>query len=149
MGAEVHVESGKSGVVPLRAGDPAAIGGHPLEARLGSGGMGTVFLARSASGRSVAVKLIHRHFAEDDEFRIPFRREVAAARRVSGAFTAAVVDADPEAEQPWMATAYIKGRTLAQHCAAEGPLSGAKLREPRHRTGGGAARHPPGRGRPP
>ncbi|MFD8299564.1 serine/threonine-protein kinase [Streptomyces bauhiniae] len=112
----------------LRAGDPAEIGGHPLQARLGSGGMGTVFLARTASGRPVAVKLIHRHFAEDDEFRIRFRQEVAAARRVSGAFTAAVVDADPEAEQPWMATAYIEGPTLAQHCATEGPLSGAKLR---------------------
>ncbi|MGW2210866.1 serine/threonine-protein kinase [Streptomyces sp. NPDC001781] len=112
----------------LRESDPAEIGGYPLEARLGSGGMGTVFLARTASGRPVAVKLIHRHFAEDDEFRIRFRQEVAAARRVSGAFTAAVVDADPEAEQPWMATAYIEGRTLAQHCAAEGPLSGARLR---------------------
>ncbi|MFJ8731275.1 serine/threonine-protein kinase [Streptomyces bauhiniae] len=112
----------------LREGDPAEIGGYPLEARLGSGGMGTVFLARTASGRPVAVKLIHRHFAEDDEFRTRFRQEVAAARRVSGAFTAAVVDADPEAGQPWMATAYIEGRTLAQHCAADGPLSGAKLR---------------------
>ncbi|MGW5333233.1 serine/threonine-protein kinase [Streptomyces bauhiniae] len=112
----------------LRESDPAEIGGYPLEARLGSGGMGTVFLARTASGRPVAVKLIHRHFAEDDEFRIRFRQEVAAARRVSGAFTAAVVDADPEAEQPWMATAYIEGHTLAQHCATEGPLSGAKLR---------------------
>ncbi|WP_130336420.1 serine/threonine-protein kinase [Streptomyces sp. BK022] len=112
----------------LRESDPAEIGGYPLRARLGSGGMGTVFLAHTASGRPVAVKLIHRHFAEDDEFRIRFRQEVAAARRVSGAFTAAVVDADPGAEQPWMATAYIEGRTLAQQCAAEGPLSGAKLR---------------------
>ncbi|MEW2134100.1 protein kinase domain-containing protein [Streptomyces sp. NPDC005435] len=112
----------------LREGDPAEIGGYPLEARLGSGGMGTVFLARTDSGRPVAIKLIHRQFAEDDEFRIRFRQEVAAARRVSGAFTAAVVDADSEAGQPWMATAYIEGRTLAQHCAAEGPLSGAELR---------------------
>ncbi|MGW8888643.1 protein kinase domain-containing protein [Streptomyces sp. NPDC055749] len=112
----------------LRGGDPAEIGGYPLEARLGSGGMGTVFLARTSSGRPVAIKLIHQQFAGDDEFRIRFRQEVAAARRVSGAFTAAVVDAAPEAEQPWMATTYIEGHTLAQRIAAEGPLDGAELR---------------------
>ncbi|MFE2940732.1 PQQ-binding-like beta-propeller repeat protein [Streptomyces sp. NPDC059255] len=112
----------------LRGGDPAEIGGYPLEARLGSGGMGTVFLARTSSGRPVAIKLIHQQFAGDDEFRIRFRQEVAAARRVSGAFTAAVVDAAPEAEQPWMATTYIEGPTLAQHIAADGPLNGAELR---------------------
>ncbi|MFE6162436.1 PQQ-binding-like beta-propeller repeat protein [Streptomyces sp. NPDC056486] len=112
----------------LRGGDPAEIGGYPLEARLGSGGMGTVFLARTASGRPVAIKLIHQQFAGDEEFRIRFRQEVAAARRVSGAFTAAVVDADPEAEYPWMATTYIEGRTLAQRIAETGPLTGPDLR---------------------
>ncbi|MFJ7200637.1 MULTISPECIES: serine/threonine-protein kinase [unclassified Streptomyces] len=112
----------------LRGGDPAEIGGYPLEARLGSGGMGTVFLARTSSGRPVAIKLIHQQFAGDDEFRIRFRQEVAAARRVSGAFTAAVVDAAPEAEQPWMATTYIEGQTLAQRIAAKGPLDGGELR---------------------
>ncbi|WP_030743843.1 serine/threonine-protein kinase [Streptomyces sp. NRRL F-5135] len=112
----------------LRGGDPAEIGGYRLEARLGSGGMGTVFLARTGSGRPVAIKLIHQQFAGDEEFRIRFRQEVAAARRVSGAFTAAVVDAAPEADQPWMATTYIEGRTLAQHIATEGPLNGAELR---------------------
>ncbi|WP_435604867.1 protein kinase domain-containing protein [Streptomyces sp. bgisy130] len=112
----------------LRAGDPAEIGGYPLEARLGSGGMGTVFLARTSSGRRIAIKLIHPQFAADDEFRIRFRQEVAAARQVSGAFTAAVVDAAPEAEQPWMATTYIQGHTLARRIATKGPLSGAELR---------------------
>jgi outer membrane protein assembly factor BamB len=114
--------------VSLRGGDPAEIGGYPLEGRLGSGGMGTVFLARTSSGRPVAIKLIHQQFAGDDEFRIRFRQEVAAARRVSGAFTAAVVDAAPEAEQPWMATTYIEGPTLAQRIAEQGPLDGAELR---------------------
>lgn len=112
----------------LRGGDPAEIGGYPLEARLGSGGMGTVFLGRTSSGRPVAIKLIHQQYAGDEEFRIRFRQEVAAARRVSGAFTAAVVDAAPEAEQPWMATTYIEGDTLAQHIAKKGPLDGAELR---------------------
>lgn len=90
--------------------------------------MGTVFLSRTSSGRPVAIKLIHQQFAGDEEFRIRFRQEVAAARRVSGAFTAAVVDAAPEAEQPWMATTYIEGHTLAQHIASNGPLNGAELR---------------------
>ncbi|MFE3515217.1 PQQ-binding-like beta-propeller repeat protein [Streptomyces sp. NPDC059166] len=112
----------------LRVGDPVEIGGYPLEARLGTGGMGTVFLARTDSGRPIAIKLIHQQFAADDEFRIRFRQEVAAARRVSGAFTAAVVDAAPEAGQPWMATAFIPGDTLAQRIAADGPLDGAELR---------------------
>ncbi|MET9767177.1 PQQ-binding-like beta-propeller repeat protein [Streptomyces sp. NPDC006415] len=112
----------------LRGGDPAEIGGYPLEERLGSGGMGTVFLARTSSGRPVAIKLIHQQFAGDDEFRIRFRQEVAAARRVSGAFTAAVVDAAPEAEQPWMATTYIEGPTLSQRITDQGPLNGAELR---------------------
>lgn len=112
----------------LRGGDPAEIGGYPLEERLGSGGMGTVFLARTSSGRPIAIKLIHQQFAGDDEFRIRFRQEVVAARRVSGAFTAAVVDAAPEAEQPWMATTYIEGPTLAQRIAEQGPLNGAELR---------------------
>lgn len=90
--------------------------------------MGTVFLGRTSSGRPVAIKLIHQQFAGDDEFRIRFRQEVAAARRVSGAFTAAVVDAATEAEQPWMATTYIEGHTLAQRIAMKGPLDGAELR---------------------
>ncbi|MFF2849877.1 PQQ-binding-like beta-propeller repeat protein [Streptomyces sp. NPDC058001] len=112
----------------LRGGDPESIGGYPLEKRLGAGGMGTVYLARTASGRPVAIKLIHRQFADDEEFRIRFRQEVSAARRVSGVFTAAVVDADPETDHPWMATAYISGPTLAQRIAEAGALTGAELR---------------------
>ncbi|GAA1729939.1 protein kinase domain-containing protein [Streptomyces yatensis] len=112
----------------LRAGDPESIGGYALERRLGRGGMGTVYLAQSQSGRRLALKVVHQQFADDDEFRVRFRQEVAAARRVSGAFTAAVVDADPHAVLPWMATSYVPGRTLAERVAADGPLRGAELR---------------------
>ncbi|MDI3418388.1 protein kinase domain-containing protein [Streptomyces luteolus] len=112
----------------LRSGDPETIGGYPLERRLGAGGMGIVYLARTASGRRVAIKLIHQQFADDEEFRTRFRQEVSAARRVSGAFTAAVVDADPEGAHPWMATAYIEGPTLSERITSGGPLGGGELR---------------------
>src|SRR3954447_7715249 len=91
------------------AEDMEYAGQSRLEARLGSGGMGVVHLARSASGRRLAVKVVHAGFAEAPESRARFRQEVAAARRVSGAFTAPVVDADPGGERPWMATLYIPG----------------------------------------
>ncbi|MFE3853014.1 PQQ-binding-like beta-propeller repeat protein [Streptomyces griseorubiginosus] len=105
-----------------------AIGGYTLVNRLGAGGMGVVYLARSDSGRQVAVKVVHTQYAQDEEFRTRFRQEVAAARRVSGAFTAPVVDADPDAQLPWMATLYVPGRTLDDIVARHGPLRGAPLR---------------------
>ncbi|MFF0011738.1 PQQ-binding-like beta-propeller repeat protein [Streptomyces sp. NPDC005374] len=105
-----------------------AIGGYTLIDRLGAGGMGVVYLARSDSGRRVAVKVVHTQYAQDEEFRTRFRQEVAAARRVSGAFTAPVVDADPDAELPWMATLYVPGRTLDDLVAAHGPLGAPELR---------------------
>ncbi|GAA2477190.1 endo alpha-1,4 polygalactosaminidase [Streptomyces longisporus] len=112
----------------LSLGDPESIGGYALVDRLGSGGMGIVYLGRSDSGRQVAVKVVHAPYAQDEEFRTRFRQEVAAARRVSGAFTAPVVDADPDAEQPWMATLYVPGRTLSDTVAKDGPLRGRELR---------------------
>ncbi|MFD7874385.1 serine/threonine-protein kinase [Streptomyces sp. NPDC059766] len=107
---------------------PEYAGHYPLEARLGSGGMGVVHLARSTSGLKLAVKVVHAQFAKDPEFRGRFRQEVAAARRVSGAFTASVVDADPEAGRPWMATLFIPGPTLSDHVKRNGPMEPAQLR---------------------
>lgn len=108
-----------------RAGFPEYAGQYRLESVLGSGGMGVVHLATSDSGLRLAVKVVHAEHAVDPEFRARFRQEVAAARRVSGAFTAPVVDADPDAERPWMATLFIDAPTLADR-VREKPLDGAE-----------------------
>ncbi|SED23127.1 serine/threonine protein kinase [Streptomyces sp. 2231.1] len=107
---------------------PEYAGHYRLESCLGSGGMGVVHLARSTSGMRLAVKVVHAEFARDPEFRGRFRQEVAAARRVSGAFTAPVVDADPEAERPWMATSFIPGPTLSDQVKRHGPMAPEQLR---------------------
>ncbi|MFE6170798.1 protein kinase [Streptomyces sp. NPDC056464] len=112
----------------LSTGDPETIGEYTLLGRLGAGGMGVVYLGVSASGRQVAVKLVHGSYAQEEEFRTRFRQEIAAARRVSGAFTAPVVDADPDADRPWMATLYVPGLSLAQVVRKDGPLSQRELR---------------------
>ncbi len=96
----------------LRADDPREAGPYALVARLGAGGMGAVYLGRSSGGRTVVVKMVRPDLALDGAFRDRFRHEVAAARRVSGAFTAPVVDADPDARTPWMATAFVVGVSL-------------------------------------
>jgi len=98
------------------------IGEFTVERRLGAGGMGVVYLARSAAGRQVALKVIRPEYADDPHFRARFRREVAAARKVSGAFTASVVDADPHGDPPWLATQYIVGESLAARVRTGGPL---------------------------
>ncbi|MEU8889125.1 serine/threonine-protein kinase [Streptomyces sp. NPDC048442] len=113
---------------PLEAGDPQNIGAYRLLGRLGSGGMGRVYLGRSAGGRTVAVKIVHPHFALDEEFRARFRREVEAARRVGGAWTAPVLDADPGAPVPWVATGYVAGPSLTQAVAEHGPLPDPSVR---------------------
>ncbi|MFI2739179.1 PQQ-binding-like beta-propeller repeat protein [Streptomyces sp. NPDC018711] len=107
---------------------PEYAGEYRLQACLGAGGMGVVHLATSPSGLRLAVKVVHGQYAEDPEFRARFRQEVAAARRVSGAFTAPVVDADPDAVRPWMATLYVPGPTLSDQVKRNGPLSPAELR---------------------
>lgn len=107
-------------VQALGAGDPERIGPYRVVARLGAGGMGRVYLARSKGGRAVAVKVVRPELAEDREFRQRFAREVAAARRVNGVFTAGVVDADAQADPPWLATAYVPGVSLDAAVARHG-----------------------------
>ncbi|GAA2415878.1 hypothetical protein GCM10010191_27820 [Actinomadura vinacea] len=114
---------------PLGPQDPRRIGPYKLLARLGAGGMGAVFLGRSAGGRTVAIKLVHAELSCDPEFRRRFRHEVQSAREVGGEFTARVLDADTEAETPWLATAYIAGPTLHEVVDdGYGPLPERSLR---------------------
>jgi eukaryotic-like serine/threonine-protein kinase len=112
----------------LRPGDPQRVGRYRLVKRLGVGGMGQVYLGQSPSGRPVAVKIIRAELADDADFRQRFREEVRAARRVGGMFTAPVVDADPDAPQPWMVTGFVGGPSLADAVAARGPLSVGAVR---------------------
>jgi hypothetical protein len=110
-------------VEPLRRWDPEQVGGYILIGRLGAGAMGQVYLGRSPAGRLVAVKTIKAELAEEPDFRNRFGQEVAAARRVSGAFTAAVVAADSEADVPWLATVYVPAPSLSRLVRTCGPIT--------------------------
>ncbi|MFE1174975.1 serine/threonine-protein kinase [Streptomyces sp. NPDC058773] len=113
---------------PLREQDPVRIGDYRLLGRLGEGGMGRVFLARSDRGRTVAVKLVRKELAGEEEFRARFRQEVRAAQQVGGEWTAPVLDADTEAENPWVATGYIAGPSLQRVVGGGTPLPERSVR---------------------
>ncbi|MFD7877745.1 serine/threonine-protein kinase [Streptomyces sp. NPDC059766] len=97
------------------------MGRYRIVARLGAGGMGRVYLAHSPGGRPVAVKVVRSELAESEDFRRRFAREITAARRVNGAFTAGVVDADPDGSPAWLATTYVPGVSLGDAVAGHGP----------------------------
>ena len=107
---------------PLSANDPRAVGEFQLRARLGAGGMGQVYLGFSPAGRAVAIKVVHPELARDREFRQRFGREIAAARAVSGMYTAPVVAAGLDDDLPWFATAYVPGPSLADVVERYGAL---------------------------
>ncbi|MFJ8952851.1 protein kinase [Streptomyces sp. NPDC102381] len=107
---------------PLRADDPRTVGGYRLAARLGAGGMGRVYLSHTRGGRPVALKVVRPELADDPAFRRRFAREIKAARRVRGAYTAELIDADAEAAPPWLATLYVPGPSLAAAVDRHGPL---------------------------
>ncbi|MFC8916203.1 serine/threonine-protein kinase [Streptomyces sp. NPDC057116] len=107
---------------PLEDDDPRSVAGYRLAARLGAGGMGKVYLSYTPGGRPVAIKVIRPDFAEDAEFRRRFAQEVKSAQRVQGLYTAPVIDADTDARQPWLATAYVPGPSLADAVQAHGRL---------------------------
>ncbi|WP_435974589.1 bifunctional serine/threonine-protein kinase/ABC transporter substrate-binding protein [Streptomyces sp. Qhu_M48] len=107
---------------PLRRADPSTIAGYRLLGRLGAGGMGVVFLARSGGGTLAAVKLIRAEHAADPGFRERFRREARAAERITGRWVVRVLGSDPEAREPWLATEYVPGPSLAEAIALHGAL---------------------------
>ncbi|MFF8938366.1 serine/threonine-protein kinase [Streptomyces paradoxus] len=107
---------------PLRGDDPPVVAGYRLAARLGAGGMGRVYLSHTQGGRPVAIKVVRPELADDPGFRRRFRREVEAARRVRGAYTAELIDADADGTPPWAATVYVPGPSLTEAVARRGPL---------------------------
>lgn len=113
---------------PLDSGDPDQIGRYRLTHRLGEGGMGRVYLGRTASGRKVVVKTIRAEHVMNSEFRARFAREVKMARRVGGFHTAQVVEANTEATEPWIASSYIQGPSLERLINSYGPLTEDSLR---------------------
>ncbi|MFE0800752.1 protein kinase [Streptomyces sp. NPDC058812] len=107
---------------PLQDDDPRTVAGYRLAARLGAGGMGRVYLSHTQGGRPVAIKVVRSELADDPTFRRRFGREIQAARKVKGAYTAELIDADPDGAPPWLATLYVPGPALSDVVARSGPL---------------------------
>ncbi|MEU3597439.1 serine/threonine-protein kinase [Streptomyces sp. NPDC006798] len=107
---------------PLQPDDPRLVAGYRIAARLGAGGMGRVYLSHTDGGRPVAIKVVRPELADAPAFRQRFRREITAARRVRGAYTAELIDADADGTPPWLATLYVPGPSLTQAVARRGPL---------------------------
>lgn len=115
------------GRMPLRDGDPSRIGRYRLTARLGAGGMGVVYLGNAKGVGDVAVKVLRPEIADDPEFRVRFRREVATLLRVQGVCTVRVIEADTESARPFLATEYVDGPSLVEWVGSRGPLGGDML----------------------
>uniref|UniRef100_A0AAU2AJ86 Bifunctional serine/threonine-protein kinase/ABC transporter substrate-binding protein n=1 Tax=Streptomyces sp. NBC_00093 TaxID=2975649 RepID=A0AAU2AJ86_9ACTN len=113
---------------PLKPGDPPFVGGHRLLGRLGAGGMGVVYLARSTGGALVALKVIRAEYAADPGFRTRFRREAEAAGGLTGRWLVPVTAAEPDAHEPWLATAFVPGPSLAEAVELYGPLPDRTVR---------------------
>ena len=114
-------------IAPPLPGDPDRISTYRIIGRLGTGGMGTVYAALDGHGKRVAIKAVHAHQATDQQFRLRFQREIQVLRRVTGPCLVPLLDSDPAAQIPWLATDYVPGPTLQQHLATFGPLTGMQL----------------------
>ena len=112
---------------PLTSDDPAQIGTYRLQARLGAGGMGRVYLAHTPAGRPVALKVVRSDLSHDRDFRVRFGQEIQAAQRVRGLYTAELIDADPAATPPWLVTAYVQGPSLEEVIDGSGPMPEAMV----------------------
>ena len=112
---------------PLTSDDPAQIGTYRLQARLGAGGMGRVYLAHTPAGRPVALKVVRSDLSHDHDFRVRFGQEIQAAQRVRGLYTAELIDADPAATPPWLVTAYVQGPSLEDVIDGGGPMPEAMV----------------------